>query len=45
MLISVGPLTNIALAVSKDPSITKLVKDIVIMGSSISEGNVNGTAE
>ncbi len=44
-LIPVGPLTNIALAVSKDPSIVPLVKDIVIMGGSISGGNVNGAAE
>jgi purine nucleosidase len=44
-LIPVGPLTNIALAVSKDPSITTLVKDIVIMGGSITGGNVNGAAE
>ena len=44
-LIPVGPLTNIALAVSKDPSIASLVKDIVIMGGSISGGNVNGAAE
>jgi purine nucleosidase len=41
----VGPLTNIALAVSKDPSIAALVKDIVIMGGSIGGGNVNGAAE
>ena len=32
-LIPVGPLTNIALAVSKDPSIAGLVKDIVIMAA------------
>jgi len=44
-LIPVGPLTNIALAVSKDPSIATLVKDIVIMGGSISGGNVNAVAE
>jgi len=44
-LIPVGPLTNIALAVSRDPSIVSLVKDIVIMGGSISGGNVNGAAE
>jgi inosine-uridine nucleoside N-ribohydrolase len=44
-LIPVGPLTNIALAVSKDPSIAPLVKDIVIMGGSISGGNVDGAAE
>jgi inosine-uridine nucleoside N-ribohydrolase len=44
-LIPVGPLTNIALAVSKDPSIAVLVKNIVIMGGSISGGNVDGAAE
>lgn len=44
-LIPVGPLTNIALAVSKDPSIAGLVKDIVIMGGSITGGNVDGAAE
>ena len=44
-LIPVGPLTNIALAVSKDPQIAFLVKDIVIMGGSITGGNVDGAAE
>jgi inosine-uridine nucleoside N-ribohydrolase len=44
-LIPVGPLTNIALAVSKDPSIVPLIHDIVIMGGSISGGNVDGAAE
>jgi inosine-uridine nucleoside N-ribohydrolase len=44
-LIPVGPLTNIALAVSKDPGIASLVKDVVIMGGSITGGNVNGAAE
>jgi inosine-uridine nucleoside N-ribohydrolase len=44
-LIPVGPLTNIALAVSKDPSIVPLVKNIVIMGGSIGGGNVDGAAE
>src|ERR1700685_3874231 len=44
-LIPVGPLTNIALAVSKDPGIVFLVKDIVIMGGSITGGNVDGAAE
>jgi inosine-uridine nucleoside N-ribohydrolase len=44
-LIPVGPLTNIALSVSKDPSIVPLVKDVVIMGGSITGGNVNGAAE
>ncbi len=44
-LIPIGPLTNIALAVSKDPSIVGLVKDIVIMGGSLNGGNVDGAAE
>ena len=44
-LIPVGPLTNIALAVSKDPSIAALVRNIVVMGGSITGGNVNGAAE
>jgi purine nucleosidase len=44
-LIPIGPLTNIALAVSKDPSIVGLTKNIVIMGGSITGGNVNGAAE
>jgi len=44
-LIPVGPLTNIALAVSKDPSIVGLTKNIVIMGGSISGGNTTGVAE
>src|SRR5579872_6836364 len=44
-LLPIGPLTNIALAVSKDPSIVSLVNNIVIMGGSITGGNVNGAAE
>jgi purine nucleosidase len=44
-LVPVGPLTNIALAVEKDPSIVPLVKEVVLMGGSISGGNVNAVAE
>jgi inosine-uridine nucleoside N-ribohydrolase len=44
-LVPIGPETNIALAVSKDPSIVTLVRDVVIMGGSISGGNVNASAE
>ena len=44
-LVPVGPLTNIALALSKDPSIAGLVKEVVMMGGSISGGNVNASAE
>jgi purine nucleosidase len=44
-LVPVGPLTNIALAVERDPSIVPLVKEVIIMGGSISGGNVNAAAE
>jgi inosine-uridine nucleoside N-ribohydrolase len=44
-LVPIGPETNIALAVSKNPSIVPLVRDVVIMGGSISGGNVNAAAE
>ena len=44
-LVPVGPLTNIALAVEKDPSIVPLVKEVVLMGGSISGGNVDAAAE
>lgn len=44
-LVPVGPLTNIALAILKDPSIVHLVKEVIIMGGSISGGNVNASAE
>jgi inosine-uridine nucleoside N-ribohydrolase len=44
-LVPVGPLTNIALAVEKDPSIVLLVKEVILMGGSITGGNVNAAAE
>ncbi len=44
-LIPIGPETNIALAVLKDTTIVPLVKRVVLMGGSISGGNVNGAAE
>jgi len=44
-LLPIGPLTNIALALLKDPSIVPLVKEVIIMGGSISGGNVNAAAE
>jgi inosine-uridine nucleoside N-ribohydrolase len=44
-LVPVGPLTNIAMAVLKDPSIVPLVKEVVLMGGSIGGGNVNAAAE
>jgi purine nucleosidase len=44
-LVPIGPETNIALAVLKDPAIVPLVKEVVVMGGSISGGNVNAAAE
>src|SRR3984957_3635388 len=44
-LVPVGPLTNIALAVEKDPSIVPLVKEVIIMGGSITGGNSTASAE
>jgi purine nucleosidase len=44
-LVPVGPLTNIALAILKDPAIVPLVKEVIIMGGSITGGNVNAAAE
>ncbi|MGA8144936.1 MAG: nucleoside hydrolase [Candidatus Acidiferrales bacterium] len=44
-IVPIGPLTNIALAVSKDPSIVPLVKNLVLMGGSITGGNVNAASE
>jgi purine nucleosidase len=44
-LIPIGPETNIALAVRKDPSIVPLVKNVVLMGGSISGGNITAAAE
>jgi purine nucleosidase len=44
-LVPVGPLTNIALAIEKDPTIIPLVKEVILMGGSTKGGNVNAAAE
>jgi purine nucleosidase len=41
-LVPVSPLTNIALAFAKDPSIAKLYKEVVIMGSNLTFPGVMG---
>jgi purine nucleosidase len=44
-LVAVGPLTNVALAVRREPRLVTWVKDIVIMGGSTGRGNVTPAAE
>jgi purine nucleosidase len=44
-LVAVGPLTNIALALRREPALTSGVRDFVIMGGSAARGNVTPVAE
>jgi purine nucleosidase len=44
-LVAVGPLTNIALALRREPRLTSLVRDFVIMGGSAGRGNTTPAAE
>lgn len=44
-IVPMGALTNIALAVQKDPNFVKNVKSIVLMGGAEGKGNVTETAE
>lgn len=45
-IVAIGPLGNLALALRIDPSITKLLKGVVIMGgSALAPGNVTPVAE
>ena len=44
-LVATGPLTNIALAVRREPRLADWVRDFVIMGGSTGRGNVTPAAE
>ncbi len=44
-VVSVGPLTDLALAIQKQQDILSLAKQVVIMGGSFSGGNVTSEAE
>ena len=44
-LVAVGPLTNIALAVRREPRVVEWARDLVIMGGSFTRGNTNPAAE
>lgn len=44
-LVPVGPYTNIALAVRKEPRIVERVKSVIVMGGSYTRGNITPAAE
>jgi pyrimidine-specific ribonucleoside hydrolase len=44
-IVAVGPLTNIATVLRADPGIARLIPEIVIMGGSLSGGNITPAAE
>lgn len=44
-VITSGPMTNLGMAIKKNPEICKNIKEIVLMGGSIGEGNMNKYAE
>jgi purine nucleosidase len=44
-LVATGPLTNVALALRREPALASQVRDFVIMGGSASRGNVTPAAE
>ena len=45
IVVTTGPMTNLALAILKYPEITKNIKEIVLMGGSTTEGNITPEAE
>lgn len=45
IVITTGPMTNLALALSHNPNIVKNIKEIVLMGGSTTEGNITPEAE
>lgn len=45
-LVAIGPLTNVAMAIRKEPNFAKAVKELIIMGGAIRhEGNTTALAE
>jgi inosine-uridine nucleoside N-ribohydrolase len=44
-IVGVGPLTNVALALKADPDLASQIKEILVMGGSLSGGNITPAAE
>lgn len=44
-VVTTGPMTNLALAIKKEPKILTHIKEIVLMGGSTGEGNITKAAE
>ena len=44
-LITIGPLTNVATALNADPELAGMIKSLVMMGGSLSGGNITPAAE
>lgn len=45
IVITTGPMTNLALAIKNKPEITKNIKEIILMGGSTGAGNITPEAE
>ena len=45
IVITTGPMTNLALAIKKEPKILENIKEILLMGGSTKEGNITKAAE
>jgi inosine-uridine nucleoside N-ribohydrolase len=44
-IVGLGPLTNVALALRQDPDAARMIRKIVLMGGSLSGGNITPAAE
>ncbi|MCU4183310.1 nucleoside hydrolase [Acidiferrimicrobium sp. IK] len=44
-LVAVGPLTNLAMALRREPAVAEAVREVVIMGGSYTRGNTTPAAE